>query len=71
MSYHVYQNWRRNRTLVHRSTCSHCKNGQGTQPHNSGSYDKWHGPFGTRGAATALMQTFGYTDSGLCKVCKP
>ena len=71
MSFHVYQNWHRRRALVHRSACSHCKNGQGTQPSDSGNNGKWHGPFDGRAAAVALMQGFGYGDTGLCKICKP
>jgi len=71
MSYYVYQNWHRKRALVHQSNCGQCKNGQGTQPHDSGHNGKWHGPFDNRGAAGALLQSFGYSDSGQCRVCKP
>jgi hypothetical protein len=71
VTYYVYENWHRKRTLVHRSSCSHCKYGQGTQPHDSGINGKWHGPFDSKGAAVALMQSFGYSELGLCKVCNP
>lgn len=71
MSFHVYQNWHRKRALVHRSHCSHCNNGQGKQPQDSGRNGKWHGPFSGKAAAAAFMQTFGYAETDLCRVCNP
>ena len=71
MKYYVYQNWHRVRARVHLGTCSHCKNGQGTQPQDSGQNGKWHDPFDSKDAAITLMLSFRYADSDLCKVCRP
>jgi len=70
VTYYVYENWHRKRTLVHRSSCSHCKDGQGTQPHDSGINGKWHGPSTAR-CGSCLDAEFGYSELGLCKVCNP
>jgi len=59
MSYYAYQNWHRQRALVHLGSCGNCNHGQGKQPKDSGSNGKWHPPFVNRASAVALMQTFG------------
>ena len=36
MRYFVYENWTRNKAVIHRAECSHCNDGRGTHEHDSG-----------------------------------
>ena len=49
--YWVYENWTHKRARVHMADCSHCNDGKGTQPSDSGQNGKWYGPFNERDAA--------------------
>lgn len=70
MSYWVYENWTHKRARVHRAKCSHCNDGRGVQPSDSGRNGKWYGPYDRDRAfdqAKALQQE----DTAACSFCVP
>lgn len=69
MDFYVYQNWHRERARLHRGECRHCREGQGSQPVDSGRNGKWHGPIEERKAAQLLLDSFGYADAKECPFC--
>jgi hypothetical protein len=52
----VYENWQRRRMRIHRSDCSYCNNGTGWKPSKSGENGRWHGPYSSDHAASALTK---------------
>jgi len=71
MSFFFYQNWHRERARLHHGYCSHCKDGSGTQLHDSGRNGSWHGPIDKRSVAASMLMSFGYADSACCPIRKP
>ncbi len=71
MTYFVYENWTRDRARIHRAQCSHCNNGQGTQPSDSGRNCKWHGPIEDRDVAFLLAAKLRREDTKACGTCSP
>lgn len=64
----VYRNWIHRRARLHRSTCSHCNNGAGTQGSTGSSTGEWR-PFATEADATTFLKQTGYEDGRRCGVC--
>jgi hypothetical protein len=66
--YWVYQNWIHKRARLHRSTCSHCNNGRGTQGSINSSTGEWCA-FPNEATALKFLNSTGYKDAGRCSVC--
>ena len=69
MSFFVYENWTRDRARLHRGSCGYCNEGQGTQPIDSGSNGKWHGPFENIETARRALRNVKKSDSKECGCC--
>lgn len=66
----VYRNWTRKRAALHVAECGHCNNGKGVHDEDSGQNGGWKG-FMSFSEALAFLNSFGYKDARLCKVCSP
>ncbi len=71
MTLFVYENWTHDRVRAHSAQCSHCNNGRGTQPTDSGRNGKWHGPFDERELALRVAANLKRTDTKACGICGP
>lgn len=69
--FYVYENWTRDKAVLHRAECSFCRNGQGLHVMDSGRNGKWHGPFDDRGTAMAAANGLRHSDTRACSVCRP
>jgi hypothetical protein len=67
--YWVHENWTHDYARVHKAECSHCNDGRGTQPSDSGQNTKWHGPFSKRDEAYEAARRLQATDARGCTVC--
>lgn len=67
--FYVYENWTHKRARLHRSDCSHCNDGRGTQASSGTANGRWLGPFETRQAAEQKLSRLPYADKGACAVC--
>lgn len=62
------------RARVHDAECRHCRHGAGQANQDKGTGPTyWSGPYSDLKAAVAFMDQLGtrYTDTGLCRDCKP
>jgi hypothetical protein len=66
--YWVYRNWIHERARVHKATCSHCNNGNGTQGSSNSVTGEWK-PFSTEADAKVFLAATTYEDAKLCGVC--
>lgn len=64
----IYQNWIHQRARLHRATCSHCKNGKGTQGSSNSVTGEWK-PFAREEDAKAFLAASKFDDAKLCSVC--
>lgn len=67
--YWVYRNWIHNRARLHRSECSYCNNGRGTQNVTNSSTGEWRS-FKVEKDANAFLNSFNYKDAARCGVCQ-
>jgi hypothetical protein len=70
MDYYVYENWVRDKAIVHSSGCSFCNKG-GLHGSRTTKSSTWHGPYQT--AAEALIAAKGCrrTRTEGCAICSP
>jgi hypothetical protein len=71
MTFHIYENWHRDRGRVHRSDCSYCNDGKGHQASDSGDNGRWLGPFHDRAVAFRVAEALGRAEMQSCKKCGP
>jgi hypothetical protein len=71
MSYFVYENWVRDKAIVHRAECKFCNDGNGLHGSRHTKSSTWHGPYATPAAAMIKARSCdrGRTDS--CEKCSP
>lgn len=70
-SFYVYENWTRDKAIVHRSDCSFCNGGNGLHGSRTTKSSTWHGPFETGGAALAKAKACRKTRTEGCTICSP
>lgn len=70
-TFFVYENWTRDKAIVHRADCSFCNGGNGLHGSRTTKSSTWHGPFETGQAALAKARACqrGRTES--CATCSP
>lgn len=64
----VYRNWVHKRARLHRSSCSYCNYGKGTQGVTQRTTGEWRS-FSDFDVAKSYMDELGYYDAALCGVC--
>lgn len=50
----VYENWTRQRAILHRGTCGSCQRGRGMWGGGKTPNGQWHGPFDSEEAARSV-----------------
>jgi hypothetical protein len=70
-SFFVYENWVRNKAIVHRADCSFCNGGNGLHGSRQTKSSTWHGPFETGGAALEAAKRCRRTRTEGCSTCSP
>ena len=71
MSFYVYENWVRDKAIVHRGACSFCADGNGVHGSRTTKSSTWHGPFNTAAAALAKAKSCRRTRTEGCTYCSP
>lgn len=71
MSYYVYENWIRDKAIVHRSDCSFCNNGRGLHGTRTTKSSTWHGPFDNAALALAKARSYNRQRTDVCEKCDP
>lgn len=72
MRYYIYENWQaEKKAKVHKSSCSHCQNGNGTHNSKTDVNGKWHGPYNTFIVALNKANSLGDRTVSSCQHCKP
>jgi hypothetical protein len=61
--YWVYENWTEPHVMIHRSTCSDCKDGRGKQSQRKAGTWLWHGRFTLPAEAMEFAQNHTHTKS--------
>lgn len=69
--YYVYENWVRNKAIVHRATCGSCNDGNGIHGSRHTKSSTWHGPFDTPAAAFSKAKSCRRVRTEGCKHCAP
>lgn len=64
----VYRNRIHQRARLHRTTCSHCNNGIGTQSSTNSLTGEWK-PFSSEVSARAFLASTKYEDAKTCGIC--
>jgi hypothetical protein len=67
----VYENWVRDKAIVHRSNCSFCNGGNGLHGSRQTKSSTWHGPFGSGLAALEAARRCRRTRTEGCSTCSP
>ena len=70
-TYYVYENWVRDKAMVHRDTCPFCSHGNGLHGSRRTKSSTWHGPFETSSAALAKARSCNKTRTEGCSHCAP
>lgn len=71
MSYFVYENWVRDKAIVHRSDCSFCNDGNGLHGSRTTKSSTWHGPFESPSKALERAKRCRRTRTEGCAICGP
>ena len=73
MTYYVYENWvAEKKARIHKGSCSHCKEGNGTGRNTLGKKNgQWHGPFSSYNEAKKLAESLEDRVVSDCGHCKP
>lgn len=71
MAYFVYENWTRDKAIVHRGDCTFCKRGQGLHGTGPTRNSRWHGPYETAADALIKAKSCRRTRTEGCAVCSP
>lgn len=67
----VYENWVRNKAIVHRGECGSCNGGRGIHGSRTTKSSTWHGPFSSAGAALDQAKSCRRERTEGCKHCSP
>ena len=70
-SYYVYENWVRNKAIVHHDACAFCSNGNGLHGSRTTKSSTWHGPFETSAEAMAKAKACRRERTEGCSHCSP
>jgi hypothetical protein len=71
MSYFVYENWVRDKAIVHKAACAFCSNGNGLHGSRLTKSSTWHGPFDSTADALAIAKSCNRTRTEGCEKCSP
>lgn len=71
MAYWVYENWVRDKAIVHAAACSFCKQGNGSHGSRTTKSSTWHGPYETAAGALAKASGLRRTRTEGCSICSP
>lgn len=69
--YWVYENWIRNKAIVHRGECGSCNQGSGIHGARTTKSSTWHGPFESSSLALAQAKLYKRERTEGCKHCVP
>jgi hypothetical protein len=69
MNHFGYENWTRNKAVVHTGPCGSCNEGRGIHSTDSGRNGKWHGPFLARETVMTFARTLLRPDTRFCGKC--
>lgn len=69
--FYVYENWVRDKAIVHRSDCSFCNEGNGLHGSRTTKSSTWHGPYETPAAAMTGAKRCRRTRTEGCATCSP
>ena len=69
--YWVYENWVRNKAIVHLGSCGSCNHGNGIHGSRHTKSSTWHGPYESASAAMAKARSCGRERTEGCKHCAP
>jgi len=67
----VYENWVRNKAIVHRADCTFCNGGDGLHGSRQTKSSTWHGPFATGQAALDAARKCHRARTEGCSTCSP
>lgn len=67
----VYENWVRNKAIVHRSTCGSCNDGNGIHGSRHTKSSTWHGPYENASTALTKARSCQRDRTEGCKHCAP
>jgi hypothetical protein len=70
-AYYVYENWVRDKAIVHRGSCSFCNDGNGLHGSRYTKSSRWHGPFATSSEAMTKAGACRKARTGGCSHCAP
>jgi hypothetical protein len=70
-AFFVYENWVRDKAIVHRSSCSFCNVGNGLHGSRQTKSSTWHGPFETATAALDAAKKCRRSRTEGCSTCSP
>jgi|KBSSwiStaDraftv2_1062776.scaffolds.fasta_scaffold3246659_1 hypothetical protein len=71
MSFWVYENWVRDKAIVHDEACAFCNEGNGLHGSRHTKSSTWHGPFETADAALGKATSCRRTRTEGCEKCSP
>jgi len=69
MAHFVYENWTRQKAVIHIGECGHCNHGKGVHAVDSGRNGRWHGAFDTREDSMRHAKALKRPDTRACAVC--
>jgi hypothetical protein len=68
MNFYVYEDMTRKLVRIHKGSCRHCNEGQGTRLTYS-PYKKWYGPYATLVEAQEFAQSLKRKSTRNCITC--
>jgi hypothetical protein len=71
MAYFVYENWVRDKAIVHQAACVFCNEGHGLWGSRNTKSSTWHGPYDTADAALRKAKSCRRTRTEGCEKCSP
>lgn len=71
MTYFVYENWVRDKAIVHNADCPFCNGGNGLHGSRKTKSSTWHGPFDTSSDALEQAKTCRRGRTEGCAKCSP
>jgi F-type H+-transporting ATPase subunit beta len=71
MGFWVYENWVRDKAIVHRADCAFCNEGNGLHGSRTTKSSTWHGPFGDTHAALDKAKSCRRSRTEGCEKCSP
>lgn len=71
LHYYVYENWTRDKAIVHRGDCTFCKSGQGVHGTGPTRNSRWHGPYVSAADPLTKAKSCRRKRTEGCAVCSP